>query len=132
METRICKHCEQELPLTLEYFSWANTLKNRFLTVCRDCKTEYNKQYRSKKYGEPIKTGDKEVYTIKEEPLAVKHKRIAKAFKYIHLEAFGEEMSEDIYWCRKCDVVQITNQECGECSKSMEKIGFIDYSENDK
>ena len=71
------------------------------------------------------------MYTIKEESIESKKHRMLKAFNYIHLQAFGETMTENIYWCKADDHVQVTDQVCSKCEKAMEKIGFIDYNEDD-
>jgi len=117
-----------EYPLTDKYFSLAYGSSTRRLTICRACRKEYDRQYRLAKQEES--GGD--MYTIKEEPLESKKHRMLKAFNFIHLKAFGETMSENIYWCKNCDCVQITQDECGSCTKTMEKIGFVDYNEGDK
>lgn len=72
------------------------------------------------------------MYTIKEEPIESQKHRMLKAFNYIHLQAFGEAMTENIYWCKADDHVQVTDQVCSKCEKNMEKIGFIDYAEENK
>lgn len=71
------------------------------------------------------------MYTIKEEDFITKLFRIEKAYKQIHLNAFGEQMTENIYYCKKCEHVQIKEDACPECDNKMEKIGFVDYSEDD-
>lgn len=72
------------------------------------------------------------MYTIKEEPIEAKKHRLHKAFNYIHLQAFGDQMESNIYWCKKDEKVQLDNQECPECGKSMEKIGFVETDEGSK
>lgn len=128
MDKRICIKCNIEYPLQDLYFALAHGSNTRRLTTCRECRKEYDRQYRLAKKEEVV--GDN-MYTIKEEPIEAQKHRMRKAFNYIHLQAFGEAMTENIYWCKKCDHVQITNQECSHCTKSMEKIGFVDYAEGD-
>ena len=128
MDKRVCISCNIEYPLHEKYFGYAHGTHTRFLTKCRECVKEYQRQYREEKQEE---LGDG-MYTIKEESLATKKHRMLKAFNYIHLQAFGEAMTENIYWCKKDDCVQITEDICGKCNKTMEKIGFIDYNEEDK
>lgn len=70
------------------------------------------------------------MYTIKEEDFITKLFRIEKAYRQIHLNAFGEQMTENIYYCKKCEHVQISKDACSECDNKMEKIGFVDYSED--
>lgn len=41
METRVCKYCGEEKPLTTEYFSWANKSKGKFQTMCKECFKKY-------------------------------------------------------------------------------------------
>jgi len=47
------------------------------------------------------------------------------------IKEYQEEYRENIYWCKKDDCVQITEDICGACNKPMEKIGFVDYNEDD-
>ena len=129
MDKRTCIKCEIEYPLEDKYFALAHKSGTRRVTVCRECRKEYDRQYRLAKQEEEVGGG---MYTIKEEPLESKKHRMLKAFNFIHLQAYGEAMSENIYWCKDCDCVQITEQECGSCTKPMEKIGFIDHNEGDK
>lgn len=127
MHKRTCIKCEIQYPLEDKYFALAHGSDTRRLTICRACRKEYDRQYRLDKQ-EQLGDG---MYTIKEEPIETKKHRMLKAFNYIYLNAFGEPMTENIYWCRKDEYVQITNEVCPECNKTMEKIGFVDYSEGD-
>lgn len=72
------------------------------------------------------------MHEIKQVPDSVKKTKLLKAFNYIHLQAFGEQLMEDIYWCKTDDCVQITESICGACNKKMEKIGFIETDEGSK
>lgn len=128
MDKRVCIKCDIEYPLENKYFALAHGSTTRRLTVCRECRKEYDRQYRLNKEEE---SGDG-MYTTKEEPLESKKHRMLKAFNYLHLKAFGESMTEKVYWCPDCDCIQITDQECGSCTKSMEEIGFVDYNEDKK
>lgn len=128
MDKRICIKCNFEYPLEEKYFALAHGSTTRRLTTCRQCRKEYDRQYREARR-EQVNDG---MYTIKEEPIESQKYRMLKAFNYIHLNAFGEAMTENIYWCKKCDHVQITDQDCSHCANIMEKIGFVDYAEDDK
>jgi len=129
MDKRVCIKCEIEYPLQDEYFALANKSTTRRVTVCRECRKEYDRQYREDKKESEVGGG---MYTIKEEPTESKKHRMLKAFNYIHLQAFGEQMTEMIYWCKADDCVQISDDNCGKCEKTMEKIGFIDYNNENK
>lgn len=129
MDTRTCVKCELEYPI--EYFAIVNKKNGRRKTVCKYCIKDYQKQYRLENKVEKIREPRDTMYEIKEEPLATKKHRMLKAFNTIHLQAFGEAMTENIYWCKKDDCVQITEDICGSCNKKMEKIGFVDYAEDD-
>ena len=72
------------------------------------------------------------MYTIKEEPIESKKYRLAKAVYWMHLQAFGEQLTENIYYCKNDECVQITDDVCGSCNNKMENIGFIDYNEDKK
>ncbi len=72
------------------------------------------------------------MYEIKEIPEEVQKRNLLKAFNYIHLQAFGDQMESDIYWCKNDNRVQLDSQECPDCEKSMEKIGFIETNEGSK
>ena len=41
METRVCKYCGEEKPLTTEYFSWANKAEGKLQTMCKECFRQY-------------------------------------------------------------------------------------------
>lgn len=127
MDKRVCIKCEIEYPLQDKYFALVNKKGTRRVTVCRECRKEYDRQYREDKKEQEL---GNDMYTIKEESLESKTHRMRKAFGYLHMRAFGEPMTEQIYWCKKCDCVQITTDECGSCNKTMENIGFIDYHED--
>lgn len=129
MDKRVCIKCEIEYPLEDKYFALAHKGGTRRVTVCRECRKEYDRQYREDKKEEEAGGG---MYTIKEESVESKKHRLLKAFNKIHLEAFGETMTEMIYWCKADDCVQITDDNCGKCNKTMEKIGFIDYNNENK
>lgn len=43
METRVCKKCSMEYPLTREYFYWANKEKGLLQTTCILCQKQYAK-----------------------------------------------------------------------------------------
>jgi hypothetical protein len=128
MDKRICIKCGISYPLQEKYFALAHGSTTRFITKCRECVKEYQRQYREDKQ-EELSDG---MYTIKEESIETQKHRMLKAFNYIHLQAFGEAMTENIYWCKKDDHVQITDEVCSKCDKTMEKIGFVDYNEGDK
>ena len=129
MDKRTCIKCEMEYPLTDKYFALVHGSETRRLTICRECRKEYDRQYRLNKKQE---TTGEDMYTIKEEPIESQKHRMLKAFNYIHIQAYGEPMTQMIYWCKTDDCVQIDIQECGACNKPMEKIGFVEYSEDDK
>ena len=40
-QTRVCNKCKRELPLTNEYFSWANKAQGRYQETCKACFSEY-------------------------------------------------------------------------------------------
>ena len=129
MDKRICIKCEIAYPLEDKYFALAHKSGTRRVTVCRECRKEYDRQYRLAKQEEELGDG---MHTIKEEPIESKKHRLLKAFNYIHLQAFGDQMESNIYWCKNDDKVQLDNQECPDCGKSMEKIGFIETNEGTK
>ena len=131
MDKRVCISCNIEYPLHEKYFGYAHGTHTSFLTKCRECVKEYQAEYRIKKQQEEQEAGGI-VHEIKEIPDSVKKRNILKAFNHIHLQAFGEQLMEDIYWCKTDDCVQITENICGACDKPMEKIGFIDYNEENK
>jgi len=128
MDKRVCIKCGIAYPLQKKYFDLAHGSKTRYLTKCRECIREYQEEYRIKKQEEE---SGKIMYEIKEVPDSVKKRNLVKAINHIHLQAFGEQLMEDIYWCKKDDCVQITDSICGKCDKTMEKIGFVDYNEGD-
>jgi hypothetical protein len=129
MDKRVCIKCGIEYPLQEKYFAYAHGSTTRYLTKCRECVREYQEEYRIRKQEEEVGGG---MYEIKEIPEATKKRKIVNALNYIHLQAFGEQLMEDIYWCKTDDCVQITESICGACDKPMEKIGFIDYNEDNK
>ena len=129
MDQRVCIKCGIEYPLQEKYFAYAHGSTTRYLTKCRECVREYQEEYRIRKQEEEVGGG---MYEIKEIPEATKKRKIVNALNYIHLQAFGEQLMEDIYWCKTDDCVQITESICGACDKPMEKIGFIDYNEDNK
>jgi hypothetical protein len=129
MDKRVCIKCEITYPLEDKYFALAHKSGTRRVTVCRECRKEYDRQYREAKQEEEVGNG---MYEIKEIPEQVQKRNLLKAFNYIHLQAFGEQMTEMIYWCKADDCVQISDDNCGKCEKTMEKIGFIDYNENEE
>ena len=129
MDKRVCIKCDISYPLQDKYFGLAHGSTTRRLTVCRECRKEYDRQYRLEKQEEEISGG---MYTIKEIPIEVQKHNLLKAFNYIHLQAFGDQMESNIYWCKKDNHVQLDSQECPECEKPMEKIGFIETNEGTK
>jgi len=129
MDKRVCIKCEIEYPLEDKYFALAHKSGTRRVTVCRECRKEYDRQYREDKKEQELGNG---MYTIKEESIESKKHRLLKAFNYIHLQAFGEQLEQNIYWCKKDEKVQMDTQECPDCDKPMEKIGFVEYNEDVK
>ena len=129
MDKRICIKCEIEYPLEDRFFALAHKSGTRRVTVCRECRKEYDRQYREDKKEQEVGDG---MYEIKDIPEEVQKRNLLKAFNYIHLQAFGEQMESNIYWCKKDNKVQLDIQECPECEKSMEKIGFMETNEGTK
>lgn len=129
MDKRTCIKCEITYPLEDKHFALAHKTGTRRVTVCRECRKEYDRQYRVAKQEEEVGDG---MYEIKEMPLEAQKRNLLKAFNYIHLQAFGEQMESNIYWCKKDNKVQLDIQECPECDKPMEKIGFIETNEGSK
>ena len=129
MDKRTCIKCEITYPLEDKYFALAHKTGTRRVTVCRECRKEYDRQYRVAKQEEEVGDG---MYEMKEMPLEAQKRNLLKAFNYIHLQAFGEQMESNIYWCKKDNKVQLDIQECPECEKPMEKIGFIETNEGSK
>jgi hypothetical protein len=127
MDKRVCIKCGIEYPLQKKYFSLAHGSTTRYLTKCRECVKDYQEEYRIRKQEEESGVT---MYEIKEVPEEVQKRKLVKALNHIYLQAFGEQLMEDIYWCKKDDCVQITENICGACDKPMEKIGFIDYNED--
>ncbi len=129
MDKRICIKCEIEYPLEDRFFALAHKSGTRRVTVCRECRKEYDRQYREDKKEQEVGDG---MYEIKDIPEEVQKRNLLKAFNYIHLQAFGEQMESNIYWCKQDNHVQLDSQECPECEKPMEKIGFIETNEGSK
>jgi len=129
MDKRTCIKCEITYPLEDKHFALAHKSGTRRVTVCRECRKEYDRQYRVAKQEEEVGDG---MYEIKEMSLEAQRRNLLKAFNYIHLQAFGEQMESNIYWCKKDNKVQLDIQECPECEKPMEKIGFIETNEGSK
>lgn len=129
VDKRVCIKCGIPYPLQEKYFAYAHGSTTRFLTKCRDCIKEYQEEYRIQKQEQ--ESGVAVMHEIKEISDEVKKRKLVSAMNYIHLQAFGEAMTENIYWCKKDDCVQITEDICGACNKPMEKIGFVDYNEDD-
>ena len=129
MDKRVCIKCEIEYPLEDRFFALAHKSGTRRVTVCRECRKEYDRQYREDKKEQEVGDG---MYEIKDIPEEVQKRNLLKAFNYIHLQAFGEQMESNIYWCKKDNKVQLDIQECPECEKSMEKIGFTETNEGTK
>jgi len=130
MDKRVCIKCSIAYPLQEKYFSLAHGSKTRYLTKCRECIREYQEEYRILRQEEEQEQIGAKMHKIKEVPDSVKKHNLLKAFNHIHLQAFGEQMTEMIYWCKACDYIQVTDDNCVKCNKTMEKIGFIDYNEN--
>ena len=40
-KTKVCKYCGRELPLTNEYFAWANKAKGKYQDRCKECFSQY-------------------------------------------------------------------------------------------
>jgi hypothetical protein len=129
MDKRVCIKCEIEYPLEDRFFALAHKSGTRRVTVCRECRKEYDRQYRIAKQEEEVGDG---MYEIKEVPEEVQKRNLLKAFNYIHLQAFGEQMESNIYWCKQDNHVQLDSKECPECEKPMEKIGFMETNEGTK
>lgn len=129
MDKRVCIKCEIEYPLEDRFFALAHKSGTRRVTVCRECRKEYDRQYREDKKEQEVGDG---MYEIKDIPEEVQKRNLLKAFNYIHLQAFGEQMESNIYWCKQDNHVQLDSQECPECEKPMEKIGFIETNEGSK
>jgi len=127
MDKRVCVSCGFEYPLEETYFGLAHN-STRYLTKCKLCIKHYQYEYRIRQQEESGKT----MRAIKEIPDQIKKHNLLKALNYVHLQAFGEQLMEDIYWCKNCDYVRITESLCDKCNKTMEKIGFVDYSEDNK
>lgn len=130
VDKRVCIKCGLQYPLQEKYFALAHGSTTRYLTKCRQCIKEYQEEYRIQRQEEQ-EVGDK-MYEIKEIPEEVQKRNLLKAFNYIHLQAFGDQMESNIYWCKKDSYVQLDNQECPDCGKSMEKIGFVETNEGNK
>lgn len=129
VDKRVCINCNISYPLQEKYFALAHGSTTRYLTKCRECIKEYQEEYRIQKQEEESGVVMHEIKEISDE---VKKRKLVQAINYIHLQAFGEQLMEDIYWCKKDDCVQITENICGACDKPMEKIGFVDYNEDKK
>lgn len=128
VDKRICIKCNIEYPLQEKYFAFAHGSTTRYLTKCRKCKKEYNREYILNTKEEVVS----EMYKTKEEPTEAKAHRIHKALNYIHLQAFGDQMESNIYWCKKDEQVKLDSQNCPECDTPMEKIGFMETNEGNK
>jgi hypothetical protein len=128
VDKRICIKCNISYPLQEKYFALAHGSTTRYLTKCRECIKEYQEEYRIQRQEEEKVGGG--MYEIKQVPESIQKRNLLRAFNYIHMQAFGEQMTEMIYWCKADEHVQITEDQCPKCNKTMEKIGFIDYNEN--
>lgn len=90
MDTRICIKCEIVYPLEDKYFALVNKNGTRRVTVCRECRKEYDKQYRDSKKEEELGDG---MYVLKELTQEQKDQLLAKAYAHIHMQAFGRPIN---------------------------------------
>lgn len=97
-DTKICKHCNRELPLNNEYFAIFKRNKDGFATICKSCKREYDKEYRLK---------NKEKIRIKQRKYSENRKAYCKKWYYENQEyvkAYRERNKDKIteqnkkYW----------------------------------
>ena len=90
MDSRTCIKCEIVYPLEDKYFALVSKNGTRRVTVCRECRKEYDKQYRDNKREEEL---DNEMYTIKEITDKQKEQLLSKAFAHIYLQAFDKHIT---------------------------------------
>ena len=90
MDSRLCIKCEIVYPLEDKYFALVSKNGTRRVTVCRECRKEYDKQYRDNKREEEL---DNEMYTIKEVSEKEKNQLMSKAYAYLYLQAFGRHIT---------------------------------------
>lgn len=90
MDSRTCIRCEIVYPLEDKYFALVNKNGTRRVTVCRECRKDYDKQYRDNKREEELGDG---MYTIKEITEKEKNQLLSKAYAHLYLQAFGRHIT---------------------------------------
>lgn len=90
MDSRTCIKCEIVYPLEDKYFALVNKNGTRRVTVCRECRKDYDKQYRDNKKEQEL--GD-DMYTIKEVSEKEKNQLMSKAYAHLYLQAFGRHIT---------------------------------------
>lgn len=104
METRVCSRCKQELPLTEEYFHWANKAQRKYQYLCKPCRKEYLMQrYKEIKEegGERLERikASKQRYVDKDPEREAERQRIKERNRYqSNPEHFRQRRKE---WYRK-------------------------------
>ena len=93
MDSRVCIKCEILYPLEDKYFALVNKNGTRRVTVCRECRKAYDKQYRDSKKEQQEEVIE-EMYTIKELTQEEKNQLLAKAYAHIHMQAFGKPIPQ--------------------------------------
>lgn len=89
--TRTCSKCEQELPLTAEYFYRNEASKRGFMTACKQCRKQYRearkdeKKQRNKQYQEAhkdeIKQWHKQYYETHKDEIQQRNNRYHETHK---------------------------------------------------
>jgi len=92
MESRICKKCMIEKPLTREFFGVQARNSKRFLTHCIECKKKYHLKWREDKKAsqDPDKRRMKQLYVYKEYTEQEKEVAFREAYAYIYWQAFDK------------------------------------------
>jgi 5-methylcytosine-specific restriction endonuclease McrA len=74
METKICTKCKRELPATLEYFRKSKACRFGVTSVCRDCLTTIDREYRKNNI-ERLRQYDRERYPARKEERSAYYKQ---------------------------------------------------------
>lgn len=118
MQTKICKKCGEELPLTAEYFPTRKNSKDGFRNECKKCISEYKRQNRKENI-EIITIKRKERYEKNKEVELNRNKKYRDLNKEILKQWFKKHYEENkkiisekhkLYKKRNKDRINIINQ----------------------
>lgn len=93
-DKKICKHCNRELPLNNEHFAVFKRNKDGFSSMCKECKREYDREYRKKNKTKLSKKKSKYYEEHKEERSAYLKKWYKENQE--HIKQYREENKEKI------------------------------------